>query len=35
LQDFTESSAAIAIMPRFALDRLRGCLPAPGSKPRS
>lgn len=35
LQDFTESSAAIAIMPRFALDRLRGCLPAPGAKPRT
>lgn len=34
LQDFTESNAAIAIMPRFALDRLRGCLPAPGAKPR-
>jgi D-alanyl-D-alanine dipeptidase len=35
LQDFTESSAAIAIMPRFALDRLRGCLPTPGVKPHT
>jgi len=31
LQDFTEKDAAIAIMPRFALDRLRGCLPTPGA----
>lgn len=35
LQDFTEKNAAIAIMPRFALDRLRGCLPEPGAKPRT
>jgi D-alanyl-D-alanine dipeptidase len=34
LQIFAERNAAIAIMPRTALDRLRGCLPAPGPKPR-
>jgi L,D-peptidoglycan transpeptidase YkuD (ErfK/YbiS/YcfS/YnhG family) len=30
LQDFTEQGAAIAILPRHALDRLKGCLPQPG-----
>ena len=34
LQDFTGSNAAIAIMPRTALDRLRGCLPTPGARAR-
>jgi D-alanyl-D-alanine dipeptidase len=27
LQDFTDAGAAIAILPRHALDRMRGCLP--------
>jgi L,D-peptidoglycan transpeptidase YkuD (ErfK/YbiS/YcfS/YnhG family) len=32
LQDFAASGAVLAILPRQALDRFKGCLPAPGNR---